>query len=199
MPCVPMRLMYWLIDVARDALLYVNEAAEKITREKDGLCLNSSRLSAQLGAENSRLQLMLSTTIKSVSDPRACMSGGDMLISRPSGKRSYSVMINPISACASVSWVYPAAIVILQDHELGIEAPVERMRALYDLTPAEARVANQVVMGKSLDECAQSLGHTVATSRNLLKRVFAKTDTRRQNDLVSLVLRSPLNLLRRSA
>ena len=106
-------------------VLYVNEAAEKITREKDGLCLNSSRLSAQLGAENSRLQLMLSTTIKSVSDPRACMSGGDMLISRPSGKRSYSVMINPISACASVSWVYPAAIVILQDHELGIEAPVE--------------------------------------------------------------------------
>ena len=178
-------------------VMYINKAAEQMSQANDGLELNSSRLGARVWAENRQLRQLIRNTIDSTMDPVVSMGGGDMMVTRPSGKRAYSVMVNPISPGGSAYGVYPAAIVILQDHEHGMEAPIARMRALYDLTPTESEVANQMMQGYSLDECARNLGHTVSTSRNLLKRVFAKTGTRRQNELVSLMLRSPLSLLRR--
>ncbi|MBR9911311.1 MAG: helix-turn-helix transcriptional regulator [Gammaproteobacteria bacterium] len=178
-------------------VMYVNQAAEQMVFASDGLALHNTHLSANISSENKQLRHLLKSTIDSTVNPNVPMMGGDLLISRPSGKRSYSVMVNPISAVGNSGGTYPAAIVIVQDHEQDFDAPIERMRMLYDLTPAESRVAHQMMLGKSLESCAESLGHTVSTSRNLLKRVFAKTETGRQNELVSLMLRSPLNFLPR--
>lgn len=184
---------------SRQEVIYLNQQAERMTFDHDGLGLHTTHLSAHVNSENQRLRQLLKTTIESTRDPSAPMGGGDMLVSRPSGKRPYSVMIHALTACAyggEGSEDYPAAIVVLQDHEQACEAQLARMRALYDLTAAESRVANEVMQGKSLEHCAASLGHSVSTSRNLLKRVFAKTNTGRQNELVSLLLRSPLGLRR---
>lgn len=181
----------------RQRVMYVNHAAERMAFANDGLALNTTHLSARLCTENQRLRHLLKRCIESTGDPESPLWGGDLQVTRPSGKRAYSVMINPISPCGKSENVYPAAIVILQDHEECLQAPISRMRELYDLTPAESRVAHQIMLGRSLDVCASNLGHTVTTSRNLLKRVFAKTNTGRQNELVSLLLRSPLNLIQR--
>ncbi len=178
-------------------VIYLNLQAENMTFDNDGLGLHTSHLSAHVSSENKQLRQLLRSSIESTSDPAVPMGGGDMLVSRPSGKRSYSVMVCPLTASAYCGGVRPAAVVILQDHEQACEAQLERMRSLYDLTVAESRVAHKVMLGNSLESCAQSLGHSVSTSRNLLKRVFAKTNTGRQNELVSLLLRSPLGLLQR--
>ena len=178
-------------------VMYINESARSLTSCNDGLSLHDSNLCASQEQESKRLKCLLKKTIDSTLDSSIPMVGSDMLVTRPSNKRAYSLMINPISPKTFSEEDSPAAIVIIQDIEKLSEAPVERLKELYSLTPTESLVAHQMALGHSLERCAEELGHTIATSRNLLKRVFAKTGTVRQNELVSLLLRSPLHLKRR--
>lgn len=64
----------------------------------------------------------------------------------------------------------------------------------FDLTPAEARVAVQIVNGASSKEIAQRSGAALPTVRTQLKRVMEKTGVSRQSDLVRLLLGVPSRL-----
>jgi DNA-binding CsgD family transcriptional regulator len=59
--------------------------------------------------------------------------------------------------------------------------------ALFDLTPAEARVARGIAQGLSPAEVSKQLNLSYETVRTQLKRVFAKTSTNRQNELALLI------------
>ena len=67
----------------------------------------------------------------------------------------------------------------------GVEPGV--LEGLFDLTPAEARVARALAEGTSVAEIARRSGLSPGTVRVQLKAVFRKTDTRRQVDLVRLL------------
>ncbi|MFB2550347.1 helix-turn-helix transcriptional regulator [Ensifer soli] len=58
---------------------------------------------------------------------------------------------------------------------------------LFDLTAAEARVAREIAIGTSIDAAAQKLGIARETVRTNLKRIFMKTGTGRQSELVMLL------------
>jgi DNA-binding CsgD family transcriptional regulator/PAS domain-containing protein len=58
---------------------------------------------------------------------------------------------------------------------------------LYDLTPAETRVLELIVEGKTREEIAAQLGVSLATTKTHLQRVFDKTGHSRQADLLRLV------------
>lgn len=60
--------------------------------------------------------------------------------------------------------------------------------AAYCLTPRETALVHALVEAGNLAEAAQRLGMKVVTARNHLKRIFSKTDTRSQVELVRLVL-----------
>lgn len=64
---------------------------------------------------------------------------------------------------------------------------IDIIASLFDLTPAEARVARGLAQGHSLEELAVALSVTQATVRSHLKRIFAKTSTKRQSELALLV------------
>jgi DNA-binding CsgD family transcriptional regulator len=61
------------------------------------------------------------------------------------------------------------------------------LNALFDLTPAEARLATDLADGLTLTESAVRHAVTVKTSRTYLERIFRKTGMRRQSQLVSLL------------
>ncbi len=67
------------------------------------------------------------------------------------------------------------------------------LRELYQLTPAEARLAHMLVSGDALTDIAEKLGVSHNTVRNQLKSVFSKTGTKRQAELVGLILSTPAN------
>lgn len=58
---------------------------------------------------------------------------------------------------------------------------------LFDLTPAEARIARGIAEGLTPAELAERLGVSSETVRVQLKRVFSKTSTRRQSELALLL------------
>lgn len=77
----------------------------------------------------------------------------------------------------------------LQHSEQHHSAPtLELLMQRFELTRAEARLTQSLVLGKALEAAADDIGITVSSARTYLKRVFAKTDCKRQAELVSKVL-----------
>ena len=64
---------------------------------------------------------------------------------------------------------------------------VELLQELYDLTPAEARLARGLTAGRSIAEIAEATGVSRDTVKFHLKSVFLKTGTSRQSTLVRLL------------
>lgn len=62
--------------------------------------------------------------------------------------------------------------------------------SMFDLTPVEARVAVALVEGLDLQRIARSHNNALETVRSQLKAIFVKTGTRRQSELIALLLRS---------
>jgi DNA-binding CsgD family transcriptional regulator len=65
---------------------------------------------------------------------------------------------------------------------------MEFLKNRFDLTPAEARLVARLITGESLRPCAEALGIKYETVRSYLKSVFQKTKTRRQAELVLVVI-----------
>jgi DNA-binding CsgD family transcriptional regulator len=61
------------------------------------------------------------------------------------------------------------------------------LEGLFDLTPAEARVASALTGGATIREISRQIGIGEETVRSQLKAVFEKTGTRRQAELVGLL------------
>lgn len=68
-----------------------------------------------------------------------------------------------------------------------------QLAALFDLTPAEARLAQALAAGRTLAEAAADVGVKPSTVRTQLLGILAKTGTMRQQDLVALLTRLPVN------
>ncbi|MBN9695016.1 MAG: hypothetical protein J0L85_04400 [Zoogloea sp.] len=79
-------------------------------------------------------------------------------------------------------------VVFLYDLEEAASIPAERLIRLYGLTPAEAGLALEVVRGGSSESMAGRLGISVNTVNTHLRRIFDKTATHRQADLLKLLL-----------
>lgn len=63
----------------------------------------------------------------------------------------------------------------------------EMLNVLFDLTPAEGRLARAIFEGQTLREAARAWELSEQTLRGRLKAVFAKTGTSRQADLIRLL------------
>jgi DNA-binding CsgD family transcriptional regulator len=66
-------------------------------------------------------------------------------------------------------------------------SPQEVIAKLYKLTPTELRVLFAIVQVGGVPEVAEAMGISSSTVKTHLRRLFAKTGTDRQADLVKLV------------
>jgi DNA-binding CsgD family transcriptional regulator len=73
-------------------------------------------------------------------------------------------------------------------------ASAQVIQGLFDLSPAEARVARGIAAGKTVDDLANEVGLAVATVRSQLKSVFNKTGVSRQAELVGILVGSALGV-----
>ncbi len=80
--------------------------------------------------------------------------------------------------------------VFLRDPDRREDTPQAELMASLGLTPREASLADLLAHDMSLTDAAAMLSITRENARIHLKRIFSKTDTRRQAELVSLILRS---------
>ncbi len=100
----------------------------------------------------------------------------------------------PIRRAAHDIFVQAAFLLVLTA-VVAPDAPLtEMLHGLFDLTPAEARVARGLAAGLSIEEISLRAAISRETVRTQLKGVMAKTATTRQADLVRLLAgASPLS------
>jgi DNA-binding CsgD family transcriptional regulator len=108
---------------------------------------------------------------------------------RPSGKRPYAIVVAPVSRRYPVlSSLRPAVCIMISDPDSPRSLSSHRLRAIFGLTEAEARLAALLAAGEELRSAAAKLGITYGTARSRLAEIFQKTETRRQGELIKLVL-----------
>lgn len=85
--------------------------------------------------------------------------------------------------------IFSRSMAVLSVTEIGQVGPPDMrvLCGLFDLTPAEARVARGIAMAHTPEMVAASLGVSVETARSHLKRIMQKTGTTRQAELVLLL------------
>ncbi|MBZ9963731.1 helix-turn-helix transcriptional regulator [Mesorhizobium sp. BR1-1-2] len=79
------------------------------------------------------------------------------------------------------------ATIMLVDPDLRRQPPEITLRACFGLTSSEAKLACLISLGETVERSADQLGVCYETARNHLKAIFAKTDTHRQGELVSML------------
>jgi DNA-binding CsgD family transcriptional regulator len=79
------------------------------------------------------------------------------------------------------------AILFVRKAALDVPPAADLIRSVFKLTPAEARVLLTIVEVGSVSESARDLDVAESTVKTHLARIFTKTDTKRQADLVKLV------------
>lgn len=80
--------------------------------------------------------------------------------------------------------------VVLAIDDLGLPKPTgaaEVLRAIFALTPSEARLASRIGNGEELREAAAIERISFETARTRLKSVYAKTGTGRQAELAAMI------------
>jgi DNA-binding CsgD family transcriptional regulator/PAS domain-containing protein len=81
-----------------------------------------------------------------------------------------------------------AVLVYLFDPTFDMDRVLKPVCSAFQLSPAESHLACHLAAGHSLADAAAALKIKVETARGYLKHIFVKTDTRRQTELVHLML-----------
>jgi DNA-binding CsgD family transcriptional regulator len=95
--------------------------------------------------------------------------------------------ILPIRFSARDIFARSTAVFILMPATAPSSPPVELVMSLFDLTPAEARVARGLATGKTVDDLADDNGVSPNTVRAQVRGVLEKTGCQRQTDVVALL------------
>jgi len=93
----------------------------------------------------------------------------------------------PIKFSARDIFASSSAVFVLVPVTAPSSPPVELVMSLFDLTPAEARVARGLAAGKTVDDLAGDNGVSPNTVRVQVRGVLEKTGCQRQTDVVALL------------
>jgi len=182
--------------------MHVNAAGRRIVAMADGLSLRGGSLRLHRREEDAALRGAIWEAVRQARNGEI-PSGQAMTASRPSGNEAFPVMVG-------VLWGNhlryglgrldePLAVVFVTVPEEPQEAPAELLRRLFGLTPAEARLCERLVLGRTVEEAAHDLDIATGTARIQLKSVFAKTGVGRQTELVAKILSTPVWVRHRGA
>ncbi|WP_157462108.1 helix-turn-helix transcriptional regulator [Chitinimonas koreensis] len=159
-------------------VLQANGTAERMLAEADGLMLADGRLLLPQG-DNARLQCFL----RKGEGTRALRAA------RRGGRPDYLVTLAWLR-CDDAPAIGRVAMALVDDLGSDPSTELHLLEDLYDLTPAQSRLAWHLASGHTAAECAETLGVSQATVKAHLRELFAKTDTHRQSDLIRLILRA---------
>jgi DNA-binding CsgD family transcriptional regulator len=170
--------------------IFINRAAERLLRQRDGLLVEHGCLVAALPQERDALRLLVAQAARTTAGA-SLRAGGALPISRPSMRRSFNVLVAPLARRhTSLHGPEAAVAVFIADPEDRAPSEFGALVRLFRLTPAEARLAAGIATGAALAEVADLLGIGRETARTQLRSVFAKTGTTRQAELVRIIARA---------
>ncbi len=177
-----------LVDAAC-RMLFANHASEDILTDMFGLRPDTKGVLR--GTLPSETDILHKVVAQSARPARFSGRGGGLLrLSRGRLRSPLTVLVIPLPV--ETYWLAPrrpAAILFLTDPEHTRNPTAASLRCSFGLTRTEAAMAIEVLNGGGLKAAAARLGIAPTTARTHLTSIFNKTRTRRQADLVRILLR----------
>ena len=171
------------------SVLHLNAAARALFSADRGLRLTRQRISAT-SAREARLLDEAWRQLVAAGRPQ------EVLVLQPAGngRQALAVVVtlsrtppgSPLGEACGARYVVSFSPL----SRSGMPEPAQLMR-LFELTPAEARLAQSLAASRSLNEAARDAGVKPSTVRSQLLAVLAKTGAKRQQELVALLARVP--------
>ena len=166
-----------------------NRTAQDLFAREAGLGLSADGQMRLKPAQAERRLLSLIAEAAAVGLSGEGDSASHMIFERGGQRAPLSLMVFPAGGHRTELMSSEAcAAIYVSDPDNRINPSESLLRGLYQLTRAEARLASLLVRGLTVEQAAERLKVTRNTIRTHLKRVFSKTHTKRQADLVSLML-----------
>jgi DNA-binding CsgD family transcriptional regulator len=103
------------------------------------------------------------------------------------GTPAMIVHLLPVRRAAQDVFSRGSGLLVVTPVDRGVVPNAEVLSGLFDLTPAEARIARGIASGETINTIAQTRMISRETVRNQLKGILAKTGLSRQSDLAALL------------
>ncbi|TVO76748.1 helix-turn-helix transcriptional regulator [Sedimenticola selenatireducens] len=172
------------------ALLWANKRAEQALSGDYPLDISGGQLKACAGHEQAALRRLVSEVVAMGMGRDHPGSNALRLLGDPENHQPLVLLGVPVSRETASFWCpteRTAAILYIGSPAEQRRFCHDRLRQLFGLTPAEARVTELIANGLELKRIAQRLGSSQHTVRSQLKSIYQKTGTGRQGELVSLI------------
>lgn len=167
-------------------VLAANRFAEAICEDKSAVTVVRGKLFA--GDDTARVHAIIRLAYDGRTGPQV------MKISRLDAP-PIAILCVPIPWEMSARGQIKAVAVLISDPALHFDSDEAVLRRLYGLTKAEARVASCLINGFASDEIARQLKTSIHTVRSHTKKLFQKTGTCRQSELLRLLLSGPATVV----
>ncbi len=163
-------------------VLHANASGNTMLNRRAGVRIRSGRLIATSTSDDAELQRCVAEALGM--GPTDARVGNAVLCHDVSLPRPYVAHVTPFASREDA----PKALVVIVDPADHHEPSISLLRRVFGLTSAEGEVALRVARGTGLGPIADELCLSMATVKTHVQHIFDKTDTRRQAELVRLLL-----------
>jgi len=168
-------------------VVFASREAEALLKSGDGVRVTNGELKAGGGKQSILLQAAITEAVRG--GFALPLVNGSILVSRRAGPPLQVTVVPHTMQMPGRETL--AALVFLGDPKRRFPSKSALLRSMYGLSPAEARVADLLADGLTVEEIADRINVTVGTARFHIKRIFTKTGSRRQTELIKLMLALP--------
>lgn len=173
-----------IIFLAEDGrVVHVSASAERLLAGTQQLAIVAGRLHAQ-GPSAQRRRFL-----QALAEASSGLSSRTMLEAEPLAS-SLEISFVPLPAWLSATGPAPriSMLVLIDERQPEPERLARHAQRRWLLTQAETRVLARLLRGRAPSAIATDLGLAISTVRTHLKRLYAKTNTRAQRELIAAVL-----------
>jgi DNA-binding CsgD family transcriptional regulator len=165
------------------AVHHLNASARALLAEARSVRISSSRI--RFG--DAKLNGAFDAALRKATEP---LSGSSLLPLSLSERELYEVAVSPLETDQPrlPHCLMPLALVVITRLRPDATCIAQRVRGLYGLTAAEARVMSALALGGTVEDIAAARRVRSSTVRAQIRSIFAKTGVNRQSDLVRLAL-----------
>jgi DNA-binding CsgD family transcriptional regulator len=169
-----------LVNAMGDAL-FINNPLRAMLQARDGFVAVGSAFAPQ---DKPAAKAFARALINAASGG----PGASFAVARPSGATPYFVLVSRFGGEQLRSPMKRPILVMVSDPSSPVDFDRALLQETFSLTPTECLIACQLANGSSIESVADEMCISVGTVKTHVKRLFSKTGTHRQTELVRLLL-----------
>ena len=177
----------WIVCDSNSVVLGVNQTAEVVLRNRDGLELDGEGRLRSVFTESASLGNAVTRVLGTGNSCQSEAKDITLSIAR-GGKCPLTILVHSVMRTMQNGSERPLALLLTLDSSVYTVSPVE-LQNLFRLTPQESRFAVLIMEGRTLEGCCSELEIDIPTGRFHLRELYRKTRSHHQGDLVLALFR----------